>query len=198
MFTFARNICLSIVIVFFDSSTTDGNYQQGLAALLVFLCSTALHVYFLPYDDKDLNYLEGLGLVVSMLTLYCGLWTFAGSDVRTTVASVFIFIINGIWLLCVFTVLSSSYGSRVKVFLQGTKASCMKYLYRVEVEGGSNDDAVRVDMPSGGVMSDDGKASWKGKKIKGEGPGEGNMMGIINPLHSVRLDDKMKHKEVCY
>ena len=66
-----------MIIVFLDSTTSDGNYQQGLAALLVFFCSTALHFACLPYDVKELNYLEGVGLVVSMTTLYLGLWTFS-------------------------------------------------------------------------------------------------------------------------
>jgi hypothetical protein len=113
--TFLRNILLSVIIVFLDSSSLDGNYQQGLAALLVFLCSTGLHFCYLPYTDKELNYLEALGLIVSMMTLYFGLWTFTiTSDISIIAASVLIFIINIIWLLCVMGVLFSSVGKIFK------------------------------------------------------------------------------------
>ncbi len=108
-----------MIIVFLDSSTTSGNSQQGLAALLVFLCSTGLHFMFQPYDDIELNYLEGLGLVVSMLTLYLGLWTFSiTNNAASILVSVLIYIINGIWLLCVSIVIFSSFGSKVKRFLK--------------------------------------------------------------------------------
>lgn len=115
MITFLRNILLSVIIVFLDSSSLDGNYQQGLAALLVFLCSTGLHFMYLPYVDQELNYLEALGLIVSMMTLYLGLWTFTiTSDVSIVTASVLIFIINIMWLLCVMGVLFSSFGKTLK------------------------------------------------------------------------------------
>lgn len=115
IFTFIRNISLSVIIVFFDSTTSDGNYQQGLAALLVFLTSTAFHFACLPYEVKELNYLEGLGLVVSMMTLYLGLWTFTITWTwPSIIVSVLIFLINIIWLLAVLVVLSSSFASKVK------------------------------------------------------------------------------------
>ncbi len=115
IFTFLRSICLSVIIVFLDSSSIDGNYQQGLAALLVFLCSTGLHFISLPYVSEELNYLEGVGLIVSMMTLYLGLWTFSiSSDAASVIASVLIFSINGVWILCVLAVLFTSFGNKAK------------------------------------------------------------------------------------
>ena len=133
VFTFLRNIALSVIIVFLDSSTTDGCYQQGLAALLVFLCSTGIHAIFHPYVNQEVNHLETVGLVVSMMTLYLGLWTFSiTSQFSVIFASILIFIINGIWCLCIMGVLFSSFRNKLNklsdhvIAKWPTLASCLR------------------------------------------------------------------------
>ena len=67
-----------------------------------------------PYQDTALNYLEGLGLMVSMMTLYLGVWTFSASGASQIFISILIFILNGIWLLCVTGIVFASFGNKVK------------------------------------------------------------------------------------
>jgi hypothetical protein len=169
VFTFIRNIALSVIIVFLDSSTTDGNYQQGLAALLVFLCSNGLHFFFQPYANEELNYLEGLGLIVSMMTLYLGLWTFAiTSDFAVNLASVFIFIINGSWLFCVMAIFFSSFRTKV------TKAYDVIVKACVCKRGGSRDGEALSSQAPDHVLEIGGVDSLR------DG---GGMIYKANPLH---------------
>ena len=67
-----------------------------------------------PYQDTALNYLEGLGLMVSMMTLYLGVWTFSASGASQIFISILIFILNGVWLLCVTGIVFASFGNKVK------------------------------------------------------------------------------------
>jgi hypothetical protein len=208
VFTFLRNITLSVIIVFLDSSTSDGNYQQGLAALLVFMSSTALHFAFLPYEVKELNYLEGLGLIVCMLTLYLGLWTFSITwAVSSIIVSVIIFIINSIWLLCVMVVLSTAFGSKMRSAL----VKCSRILpsqWRLKlgnIDDGVHTDAIRdvvvdvTSLPRG--TSDD--RSGNGGRFNGDQKtrdgGTITSSVMINPLHDPHVKPsktKAKGKEV--
>jgi hypothetical protein len=195
IFTFLRNISLSVIIVFLDSSTSDGNYQQGLAALLVFLCSTALHFACLPYEVKELNYLEGVGLVVSMMTLYLGLWTFTTTWTWSSIiVSVLIFLINIIWLLCVLVVLSSAFGSKVKMIV--TKlTSCFSKRGGVEGKAGmknSNDVIIDVEFShetkGGGRLKDDRFTSQE------DGLEMGNLSKVLRK-EGAKTKKKEKEKE---
>ena len=52
--------------------------------------------------------------MVSMMTLYLGVWTFSASGASQIFISVLIFMINGVWLLCVTGILFASFGNKVK------------------------------------------------------------------------------------
>ncbi len=48
------------------------------------------------------------------MTLYLGVWTFSVSGASQIFISLLIFLLNGIWLLCVAGVLFASFGNKVK------------------------------------------------------------------------------------
>ena len=100
-----RKIAISLVYVFLASSSVEGKYRQGLAALLVFMVAFVIQQIYRPYRDDDINFTESLGLLVSATTFYAGLWTFAdnsgketqdGENVKLGV-TIFIIAINLIW-----------------------------------------------------------------------------------------------------
>ncbi len=96
-----------------------------------------------PYQDTALNYLEGLGLMVSMMTLYFGVWTFSASGVSQIFISIVIFILNGVWLLCVTGIVFASFGNKVKkVFDWMGNKLCSRE--KVKGEGRVNEDHVRA------------------------------------------------------
>ena len=186
--TFLRNITLSVIIVFLDSTTSDGNYQQGLAALLVFLTSTALHFACLPYEVKELNYLEGGGLVVSMMTLYLGLWTFSITwALSSIIISVLIFLINIIWLLCVLAVLSSSFGSKVQMIVTKLRNSFITKGIEEGKAGMKNTEDVIVNVES----SHDTKGS---RRVTGRFTNQENGLEMGN-LSKVLRDEGAKTKK---
>jgi hypothetical protein len=98
IFTCLRNFCLSAIIVFI-SVNPDAPYQQGLAALAVFIFCISIHLAYSPYENPELNSLEGLGLFASLSTLYLGIWTFSLEGIGKMMVSVLIIIINGLWLV---------------------------------------------------------------------------------------------------
>jgi hypothetical protein len=65
--------------------------------------------------------------MVSMMTLYLGVWTFSASGASQIFISILIFILNGVWLLCVSAVIFASFGNKVKkvIDLMGDKL-CMR------------------------------------------------------------------------
>jgi hypothetical protein len=194
MITFLRNIILSVIIVFLDSTSLDGNYQQGLAALLVFLCFTGLHFIYFPYIDKELNYLEAQGLIVSMMTLYLGLWTFSitndvSNDIRIITASVLIFFINFVWIFCVFGVILSSFRNtlkKVKDFLYQRPCGCK----RVDRNPANSPTRSTMSVSSSLGMKSDvvvemGIVSSPGSPL--EDQGEDVIISKVNPLHKGSL-----------
>ncbi len=178
----------------------DGNYQQGLSALLVFLCSTALHFTFLPYEVKELNYLEGVGLVVSMMTLYLGLWTFSISwSLSSVLVSALIFIINSLWILCVMIVISSSFGSKIRsafvsvsdFFVRHLSKSPRNETVRSESTSEVTGSAV-VDPPPKKTPTD-----RSSKKDRSKGDYDVSMMSsqMINPLQAPSVQSKIQAKK---
>jgi hypothetical protein len=111
---------LSLITVFLDSSSADGKYQNKVSSLLsshrlLHHYSVALHFSFFPFENMELNYLESIGLLVSMTTLYLGLWTFSDSAAAdgtpgSFVVTILILTVNGAWLLCVIAVLLAAFG----------------------------------------------------------------------------------------
>ncbi len=76
-FVCVRKVLLSYISVFFTQSelneeSTNLQYQQGLTAMMVFICSIVIQFTARPYEDDRLNTLDELGLVVGLITLYLG------------------------------------------------------------------------------------------------------------------------------
>ncbi len=137
---------------------------------------------FSPYQDTALNYLEGLGLMVSMMTLYLGIWTFSASGASQIFISVLIIILNGVWLLCVSGVLFASFGNKVKrVFAWIGDKACMRE------KGGSDGHHHESAFPSldgevemGSITRQQGNSIKNKKKTKDEMKGE---TLIVNPFY---------------
>ena len=66
-----RKLGLAAMGVFMATSSP---YMQGLSATFILGTSLVLHQTISPYEDQELDRLEGCGLVTSTLTLYLGLW----------------------------------------------------------------------------------------------------------------------------
>jgi hypothetical protein len=81
-----RKVLLTLIAVFMSTATTVPAvqnrelYQQGLAALLVFIATLTIQLVVRPYEDETLNLVEATGQVVALLSLYLGLWTFASNE----------------------------------------------------------------------------------------------------------------------
>ena len=177
IFTFIRNIALSAIIVFLNYSD-EAPYQQGLAALFVFIVCGTLHVMLSPYQDTALNYLEGLGLMVSMMTLYLGVWTFSASGASQIFISILIFILNGIWLLCVTGILFASFGNKVKkVFDWIGNKICKRGKVDGHVMALPSSSEVALEM--GSLTSVQGSSTTKIKREKEKVKGD---TLIVNPL----------------
>ena len=66
-------IALSAIVVLLSRSDA---YVQGLAALFVLIISYAIQNFLNPYEtnDYDLNTLESTALLVSLFSIYLGMW----------------------------------------------------------------------------------------------------------------------------
>ncbi len=116
----ARKISVAAISVFLSAEVSSANdllvnssqYQQVLMATLVI--SVTLYVIQLklqPYEGADLNGVESMGLVVSVISLYLGLWTFYGKEnyVIDITVTVLVFGINGCWFLYILASLFKEY-----------------------------------------------------------------------------------------
>jgi hypothetical protein len=72
-----------------SGSDMDGaKYRQGLVALFVLFIAFTVQIVFQPYEDErgglfTLNFIETMSIIVGILSIYLGLWTFA-RDVSLT------------------------------------------------------------------------------------------------------------------
>ncbi len=102
-----RKILIAGISVFLSAEVSSGNelqvnssqYQQGLLATLVISVSLYIQLKLEPYENDVLNGIEALGLVVGVLSLYLGLWTFRRHPVIDLIVTVLVFVINGGWLI---------------------------------------------------------------------------------------------------
>jgi hypothetical protein len=104
----------------------------------------------------ELNYLESIGLLVSMTTLYLGLWTFsdtaaAEGTTGSFIVTILIFIVNCVWVLCVLSVLLVAFRNKVtKVWMivQEWSMKCFQCLQRRRERKGDREDAIDQQVPS--------------------------------------------------
>ena len=104
-----RKVLVAAISVFLSAEVSSANdlqvnssqYQQGLLATLVISVALYIQLKLEPYEGADLNGVESMGLVVSVMSLYLGLWTFYGKEsyVIDTTVTVLVFGINGCWFL---------------------------------------------------------------------------------------------------
>ncbi len=94
-----RKALLQFIAVFFASSY----YAQSLFGFTLIMASLSAHLRAFAYIDANLNYLEGLSLVVTSVTFLCGQFTFVdlgyGFGVTTT-ASIIALVVNGSYFFC--------------------------------------------------------------------------------------------------
>ena len=114
-----RKVSLSVVSVFLaiSSSTDAALYRQGMAALLIMGTSLCVHLSSYPYENLDINRLEGLGLTVSALTLYGGMLTFdtVPNGYVQNFVSIAVVLMNLVWLFCVLRIMYSGFHVGEKV-----------------------------------------------------------------------------------
>ena len=114
-----RKISVAAISVFLSAEVSSANdlqvnssqYQQGLLATLVISVALYIQLKLEPYEGADLNGVESMGLVVSVMSLYLGLWTFYGKEnyVIDTTVTVLVFGINGCWFLYILVSLFKEY-----------------------------------------------------------------------------------------
>ncbi len=131
-----------------------------------------------PYQDTALNYLEGLGLMVSMMSLYLGVWTFSASGASQIFISVLIFILNGIWLLCVAGILFASFGGKARRAIDVMVKKCC---------GANRRGGEELDVFSSSLEI--GRMQWRNEQVGMKSIGDSIGMEkqddrviIINPL----------------
>jgi hypothetical protein len=93
----SRKVAFSAISVFMvsDYFSDETNYQQGMAGMVIIVVATALHIYFWPYKENDLNHFEFAGLVANFFTLYIGCWD---HEYTSTLGVVLIVILQTTWL----------------------------------------------------------------------------------------------------
>ena len=129
-----------------DLQVNSSQYQQGLLATLVISVALYIQLKLEPYEGADLNGVESMGLVVSVMSLYLGLWTFYGkvNYVIDTIVTVLVFGINGCWFLYILVSLFKEY--KVVKYLKSIVGflTCQKR-QKKEDKGGSGDERGRED-----------------------------------------------------
>ncbi len=84
--------CLSESYIF-DIKCMKTNVMYKFAGIFVFVVSLAVHLVYKPYENPKLHMAEGLGLAVSAMTFYIGLWSASGDEISSVSIFFYRFII---------------------------------------------------------------------------------------------------------
>ena len=106
-----RKLSLAAMSVLLVGNST---FFQGLVALIIVNVSLIVQVYIRPYDEKTLNIADELGLIVGNITIFLGLVSFDNQQIPTLVASVGIFLVNGLWFVFIGYLLWNGVSKKVK------------------------------------------------------------------------------------
>jgi hypothetical protein len=183
-----RKISVAAISVFLSAEVSSANdlqvnssqYQQGLLATLVISVALYVQLKLEPFEGDDLNGVESMGLVVSVVSLYLGLWTFYGSkdnDVVDTIITVLIFGINGCWFLYTIVCLFKEY--KIIKYLKSTVKviTCRRKTKK--------EDAKSKDEGSDKVKGTDKKTNKQNNSEKAGSVIELPHIQVSNPLLSL-------------
>ncbi len=168
-----RKIMVAAISVFLSADVSSANdlqvnssqYQQGLLATLVISIALYIQLKLEPFEDDVFNGVESMGLVVSVMSLYLGLWTFYGNEenyVLDTVITVLIFGINGCWFLYTLVSLFKEYKVVKNLKRMISVITCQKAEKDKDGKDGEGDGSKKGkgagkkghDKKGGNVMSD--------------------------------------------
>jgi hypothetical protein len=156
-----RKVLVAAISVFLSAEVSSANdlqvnstqYQQGLLATLVVSVALYIQLKLEPFEGDELNGVESMGLVVSVVSLYLGLWTFYGKEsyMIDTIITVLIFGINGCWFL--YTLLSLFKEFKVVKYMESVLRffTCRE---RKNKEGGMQGGKNSKEPKGGKVKSD--------------------------------------------
>ena len=201
----ARKVGLSAISVLL--STTD-TYIQGLAALFVVTIAFALQAIYRPYETSgggsseekengeerrdDLNSLETRGLLVSLMTIYLGMWTFAsksavneGTEWTVTIS---VFVLNITWML--FILFKFYQGSKEKVL------SSFKRMWECGCCVKKRDGVKSVEGIVKGMVTKEKEFIGASQNKNGDLSIEMNIM--VNPLHSPCEKQKIDDNKIIH
>ena len=132
-----------------------------------------------PYQVDSLNRLETLGILVSMLILYLGIWTLTVSADVQKILTVLIFLMNGVWILSILAIVSKSYMNTLTKFTDKFLSHCMPS-FITSTSRKSTHQASLIRMKQSNSINDHSRGAdlieMTDARISLEG------YGIVNPL----------------
>jgi hypothetical protein len=189
-----RKISVAAISVFLSAEVSSANdlqvnssqYQQGLLATLVISVALYIQLKLEPFEGDDLNGVESMGLVVSVMSLYLGLWTFYGKEnyVVDTIVTVLVFGINGCWFLYIIVSLFKEY--KVVKYFKSIFGFLTCQMKRNEDKRGNDGERGKEDIV-GEAMNEKaaGASNKKMKDIKVMSDIEMPHIQVSNPLLSL-------------